>query len=178
MRLPDFIRLGQQEPPLRFLVIGGWAVAAHGHTRMTFDVDFLIRREERQSWFRRTAQAGIEIRHETRTFAQLVEPRTAAVLDLMLVSDDTFEGLWRVSAEVDFGECRARVPSLDHVLALKLHVLKQGLAHRTAKDAEDVEMLARRHGLNLSDPHYEALFLKHGTRELLDTFIRILSHPR
>ena len=37
MELADFIRLGCEPPPLRFLVIGGYAVAAHGHTRATFE---------------------------------------------------------------------------------------------------------------------------------------------
>jgi hypothetical protein len=45
-------------------------------------------------------------------------------------------------------------------LALKLHALKQTLPLRTSKDAEDVEMLVRRHRLNLRHPHYEQLFLK------------------
>ncbi len=30
MEIADFIRLGHQEPALRFLIIGGWAVGAHG----------------------------------------------------------------------------------------------------------------------------------------------------
>ncbi|MEK7677168.1 MAG: hypothetical protein AAB676_15175 [Verrucomicrobiota bacterium] len=36
--LCDFVRIGCEPPPLQFLVIGGYAVAAHGHTRATFDV--------------------------------------------------------------------------------------------------------------------------------------------
>jgi len=46
------------------------------------------------------------------------------------------------------------VPCLDPLLALKLHALKQALPQRTSKDAEDVEILARRNGLNLSEPRY------------------------
>lgn len=178
MELADFISLGVQEPPLRFVIIGGWAVAARGHARMTFDVDFLIRREDRTVWFERTARAGIELRHESRTFAQLVEPSTGSVLDLMFVDDVTFDGIWQASEVFAFGDRQARVPSLDHLIALKLHALKQCLLHRTAKDAEDVEMLARRNGLDLNTPHYEALFLKYGTREIYETFLRILRHPR
>jgi hypothetical protein len=41
IELGDFIQLAGEEPPLRMLVIRGYAVAAHGHTRATFDVDFL-----------------------------------------------------------------------------------------------------------------------------------------
>jgi hypothetical protein len=35
MDVADFIRLSREEPLLPSLVIGGYAVAAHGHTRAT-----------------------------------------------------------------------------------------------------------------------------------------------
>ena len=73
---------------------------------------------------------------------------------------------------------RARIPCLDHLLALKLHALRQALPHRTSKDAEDVEILMCRHGLNLRDPHYEQLFLKYGNREIYETFLRLMRGPR
>lgn len=38
-------------------------------------------------------------------------------------------------------------------------------------------MLARRNRLAPSDPSYEALFRKHGTREIYDTLLRILREP-
>jgi len=37
MELADLIQIGHQEPPLWFLIIGGYAVAVHGHTRATFE---------------------------------------------------------------------------------------------------------------------------------------------
>ena len=176
MELADFIRLGQQDPPLPFLIIGGYAVAAHGHTRATFDVDFLVRRGERAAWFSRLTAAGLKLFGETTAFAQFSQPEAGNELDLMLVEESTFDRMWQASEERDFGGNRARVPCLDHLLALKLHALKQILPHRASKDAEDVEMLVRRHGLNLREPRYEQLFLKFGSRELYDTFLRILRH--
>ncbi len=73
------------------------------------------------------------------------------------------------------GAC-AGVPSVDHLIALKLHSIKQGLAHRTSKDMEDVEMLVRRNKLDLTMAHYEALFLKYGNREIYETILRILKY--
>lgn len=65
-----------------------------------------------------------------------------------------------------------RLGQQEHVL--KLHSLRYGLSHRTAKDAEDIEVLVRRNKVNIQDPRYEQLFLKYGTRELYETFLRIL----
>ena len=110
MELADFIQVGQRAPALRFLIIGGYAVAAHGHTRATFDVDFLARHAERAVWFARLDAAGLSLFGETKAFAQF-------------------------------------------------------------SPSEDGD------GLNLRDPRYEQLFLKYGTRELYDTFLRLLRNP-
>jgi hypothetical protein len=174
MELPDFIRLGQQEPSMRFLIIGGYAVAAHGHTRATFDVDFLVRRAQREAWLSRLDTAGLKLCGQSRAFAQFAQPDGGEGLDLMFVEDATFEPMWTASEERDFAGTRARVPCLDHLLALKLHALKQALPHRTARDAEDVEILVRRNGVDLRQPKYEELFLKYGNREIYETILRIL----
>ena len=171
MELPDFIRLGQEEPPLRFLIIGGYAVAAHGHTRATFDVDFLVRRADRDAWFTRITAAGLKRFGETRAFAQFTPPDGGDSLDLMFVEDATFEPIWAKSEEWNFSKSRARIPHLEHLLALKLHAMKQPLLHRTTKDAEDIEMLVRRNHLDLRQPGYEALFRKYGNREIYETIL-------
>lgn len=177
VELADFIRVGEQEPPLPFLIIGGYAVAAHGHTRATFDVDFLVRRSDRDVWFNRLVANGLKLFGETRAFAQFTQPGGGDGLDLMFVDPLTFDPMWQASEKRDFGGSAARVPCLDHLLALKLHALKQALPHRTAKDAEDVEVLLRRHGINLREARYEELFLRYGTREIYEAFLRLLRDP-
>ncbi len=161
MELPDFIQIGNQAPPLRFLIIGGWAVGAHGNPRATFDVDFMIRRADRDGWFERAMACGMKLFRESGAFAQFTQAGDA--FDLMLVADQTFGKMWDASEARAFGEMKARVPCLDHLLALKLHALRQNLAHRTSKDADDVEVLLRRHEINLGDSHYKTLFLKYAT---------------
>ena len=174
MELTDFIQLGCKEPSLPFLIIGGYAVATHGHTRATFDVDFLVRRADREAWFARLRAAGLRLFGESTSFAQFSQAEGGDSLDLMFVREATFEQMRQASEERTLDGQRARVPSLDHLLALKLHALKQALPHRTSKDAEDVEILIRRNGLDLGNPRYEQLFLKYGNRELYDAFLRIL----
>jgi hypothetical protein len=177
MDLPAFIRLAQNPPPLQFLIIGGHAVAAHGHTRSTFDVDFLVRQKDRPLWTERATRAGLTAISETASFIQFAQESKRDGLDVMFVNDATFDQLSSASVERPFGDVTARIPSVDHLLALKLHALKQGLARRTSKDAEDVEMLARRNNLDLAQAHYEQLFLKYGTREIYETILRILRQP-
>jgi hypothetical protein len=177
MKLPDYLRLAQGPPRLDLLVIGGYAVAAHGFARSTFDVDFLVPRADLPRWKPRLAAAGLQLVSERPAFAQFEAPAGGDPLDLMLVDDASFQKLWTDARAQEFDGVAAKVPSLDHVLALKLHVLRQALPHRTGKDAEDVEMLLRRHQVPLASEHYRELFLKYGNQELYDTFARLLRHP-
>lgn len=177
MDFQDYLEIAREKPALPFLIIGGYAVAAHGHSRATFDVDFLASRNNREEWRQRLLRHGFQLASESASFSQFSPPDQSPGLDLMFVSDGTFELFRAASQTKEFGNSTAQVPSLDHLLALKLHVLKQGLAHRTFKDAEDVEMLARRNKINLDDERYEKLFLKYGTREIYETIKRLLRAP-
>jgi hypothetical protein len=173
MNIDGFIELANRPTSLRFLVIGGYAVAAHGHTRATFDVDFLALKEDREEWIGRLIAAGLDKVSETNAFAQF-SSKTGDGFDLMFVNAQTFEQMWSMAQEREFNGRLARMPCLDHLLALKLHALKQKSPYRTSKDAEDVELLVRRNQLDISLPQYEQLFLKYGTREIYETFLRIL----
>ena len=175
MTIDGFIELANSSPALRFLVIGGYAVAAHGHARATFDVDFLVLKEDRNVWSEKISRIGLKKVAETNAFAQFAQQHGEG-LDLMFVNAETFEQMWSASQKRAFGPNEARIPSLDHLLALKLHALKQKLPHRTSKDAEDVEVLIRRNKLDIARPHYEKLFLKYGTCEIYETFLRVLRH--
>ena len=176
MELSEYIALGNQEPRLDFLVIGGFAVGAHGHTRFTADVDFLVRRSERNQWVEKVAAIGMSIAAETNAFIQFLPGKATAPLDLMLVDDKTFAELFAGAEQKEFPGAKALVPTLDHLLALKLHVLKQGLRHRTSKDADDVQMLVRRNKLDLRSEHYRQLFLKYGNEQIYETILRVIRY--
>ena len=159
MDIGELLIVGDEAPALRFLVIGGYAVNAHGYSRTTIDIDFLVRREDRALWMARLCQRGCAILREADVFMQFTQERGTAI-DLMLVRDETFEQFWTASEERTAMGVLVRVPSLDHLIALKLHALKQQLAQRTFKDADDVESLVRMNKLDLQSPRYEQLFLK------------------
>jgi hypothetical protein len=176
MSLPTFVQLAQHPPALPFLLIGGHAVAVHGHVRMTFDVDFLARKSDRMEWIQRAAQAGLRCHAQTDNFAQFSTPDDSDDLDLMLVSDDTFDRIQATRMEVEIGAVRVPVPSLQHLIALKLHAIRHSPDSRMSKDAADIEMLLRRHGIRLKTNDWQQLFLQHGSREILETFQRLLRH--
>jgi hypothetical protein len=175
MNVPELLDFVASPPSLQHLLIGAYAVGLHGHTRTTFDLDILARKSNRSEWTKKVVAAGLNIYAENENFTQFSQTAGEA-FDIMFVNEGTFEMLWTASVERDLFSKPVRIPSLDHLLALKLHALKSQPPHRTSKDAEDVEMLARRNGLDLTQKQYEELFLKFGTREIYETILRILKY--
>ena len=138
MNITDFINLARQAPELRLVVIGSYAAAAHGYQRAVFHIDFLAREEDRDAWITKLLAAGLRKVSEASVFAQFSQ-EDGEGFDLMFVNRETFEQMWRDSFEQRFDEHVARAPHVDHLLALKLYALKQKVAHRTRKDATDIE---------------------------------------
>jgi hypothetical protein len=62
--------LASPEPPLPYLVIGGYAVAAHGYSRLTFDIDILVRRVDKEVWHERCLKAGLRCIGRSNSFSQ------------------------------------------------------------------------------------------------------------
>lgn len=170
--------LANQEPPLPYLVIGGYAVIAHGFVRATIDLDLLICRDQRKSWEERARKAGFKVFFETGNFIQFSYKGDQIGLDLMMVGRSTFDPMYQASEPKMVQEVEVKVPCLDHLLALKLHAAKNAKGLRIAKDLQDIEMLARKHQLALNDEHYRALFNKYGTEDIYQVVIRSLNNEQ
>ena len=177
----DFKQVGalaNQAPPLPFLVIGGYAVVAHGFVRTTVDIDLLICQEDREEWENRTTKKGFSIFHQTNTFIQLGYKDDQIGLDLMIVGKSTFDPMYQESQPNTIEDVNVRVPCLDHLLALKLHAAKNAKGLRISKDLQDIEMLARKNQLALNSEHYRALFNKYGTEEIYQVLIQSLNNDQ
>lgn len=86
------------EAHLAFLIIGGLAVNAYGHTRTTYDADLLIPRRDLPAWKALLQKFGSVVRHEQENFTQFQTPlHGMRPVDLMLVNDRTFEKLSRAA---------------------------------------------------------------------------------
>jgi hypothetical protein len=98
-------------------------------------------------------------------------------LDLMFVNDRTFEAMFRVSTEVRFGEARARIPSLEHLVALKLHMLRHGSRHRALRHLNDIFQLTRVNRTEVADHIYVELLAEFVLSTGLDTRVRESEAP-
>lgn len=157
------------------MIIGGMAVIAHGYPRDTFDLDYLVRRSDREAWKIALAAHEYRLAYEHDNFAQFTAEPGETDVDLMFVNDSTFDVMFAASAVQDTGASQARFPSLEHLIALKLHVLKQGLRHRMLKDMDDVINLLLANRVDLRQENWRKLFEKYGNRELYEKIARAIA---
>ena len=126
---------------LPLLVIGGHAVNAYGYARTTLDVDILIAIESFSQWRPAFESLGYVWTGQTENFARLDPPSddpTAFPIDVMFVSTETFAKLHAEKKELDFGAARLPVPQPMHLIALKLHAMKNPERLKKGKDLPDI----------------------------------------
>lgn len=162
---------------LRFLVIGGLAVNHYGYSRDTGDLDFFISQNDREEWMKILADFGYVSHHDGGNFIQYNPPvQNAWPVDLMLVQEKTFAPIFAASCVANFFGVISRVPSLEHLIALKLHALKNTRMTRFLKDFLDVEYLIRLNRLDIKSRIICELFDKYGTPDLYEKVFRSLAN--
>ncbi|MEK7685307.1 MAG: nucleotidyltransferase family protein [Verrucomicrobiota bacterium] len=161
---------------LRFIVIGGHAVMQHGYQRGTEDADILVDKNDRVLWQRIAEGLGYKFHHDGGAFLQYDAPEAAAWdLDIMLVPAETFHRLWAEIQPSQLEGASVAVPSLQHLLALKIHALKHGHGLRVLKDMDDVANLVLANRVDVRSEWFRQLFEKHGNMKLYERIVRILA---
>ena len=175
----SFFRIIHEEAArrnLRFLVIGGLAINHYGFSRETSDLDFFISQNDRTEWLKLLGVFRYTIQHDGGNFIQYYPPeQNAWPVDLMLVQEKTFATILASSHEAEFFGVRTRVPSLNHLIALKLHALKNTRLHRFLKDFLDVENLIRINHVDIKSSEVRELFAKYGTQDLYEKVSKSLA---
>ena len=160
-----------EEQKLGFLVIGGHAVNAYGYSRFTKDLDLLVSKADRDAWISGLAHAGFKLENDGEIFLQMEGGEFRWPLDLMLVPEPTFQEMHRQSRSVPMGSADVRIPSLEHLFALKFHVLKQELPRRGFKDFLDVISLADYNSVDLKSDKIRLLCEKYGSSRIYERLL-------
>jgi predicted nucleotidyltransferase len=149
-----------------FLVIGGYAVLAHGYVRATDDLDLIVQREQRVQLSKLLRDLGMSVKNDATNFVQFDFRDEAGMdVDLMFVSNEVFSQLVQASVEAKVEGAYVRVVSLLHLIALKCHALQHSKSIRRLKDMDDLIQLILINQLDLNQPELQAIILKHGNAE-------------
>ena len=151
---------------VRCVLIGGFAVNYHKVTRQTIDVDFLITEDDFEKILDMLNKEGFKVEYRNEVFAGLSD-REGYIMDLdfMFVEKDTIDKIIKESEPASIGTQKFLVPSVRHLIALKLHAMKYN-AKRQYKDLLDIIELVKANKVNVKTAEFKELCLKYGNDEL------------
>lgn len=159
---------------LPFLVIGGYAVMAHGFIRATEDLDLLAKASQRARWRELLEGLGMPLHHEGGTFLQFKAPPSGRLpVDVMLVADEVFARMQSTAELMRFESAEVGVVSLIQLIALKCHAIRHADEQlRVLKDMDDLVHLIQLNGLDLRESELRTIILKHGNEDLYEKLQR------
>ena len=146
------VRSFLEERGYRSAVIGGVALAAYGHPRLTLDLDIVTDAAAQDALVALMEARGFATLHRSAGYSNHRHPRSShGRVDFMYVRGDTAE---RVFAEVrqlagPRGESVA-VPRPEHLVAMKVRAIVEA-PERTWQDLADIGYLIRLDGVNLGE---------------------------
>lgn len=163
---------------LDFLLIGGHAVNAHGFIRTTTDFDFLLASRDLRVWSEVLKAAGYTLVAPERpitSFAQF-KPREDGGfrVDLMLVNDATFAKLLAGSEWREFGHRRVRLIGALHLIALRLHALREAHRVEAGVDYMDVAQLIRLKHIDIASDEFQEILNRYATPAIRERLLRDL----
>lgn len=149
------------------VLIGGFAVNYYKVTRQTADIDFLIADDATEKISGLFKNEGYQLDYAQEAFARLKSNREYLMdLDFMFVDKETLDKIIKAGREVKIAGCKFVVPSLEHLIALKLHSVKCNPKLRENKDMPDIIGLIRVNKVEVKNDEFKNLCLKYGTAEL------------
>lgn len=154
------------------VLIGGFAVNYYKVTRQTADIDFLITRDDFEKISSLLEEKGFKKDNVQEVFARFLgESPHLMDIDFMFVDKETLDKIIKGGREITIAGQKFIVPSLNHLIALKLHAIKYNPKIREYKDLLDIIELIKINRLKVKDSEFKNLCLKYGTEELYNKIL-------
>jgi hypothetical protein len=151
----DLIANAAKQANVRLILIGGFAVNAYGIARNTRDVDFLTTDEAYPQLREVLARSGYEEDARSDVCAKLRHKDPQAMpVDFVFVDAETFSAIWKSSRDSVASGHTFKVPSLLHLIALKMHAIKKGSKDRVWRDLPDIINLVTANQIDVSSPEF------------------------
>ncbi len=161
-----------REEGVSCVLIGGFAINHYRVTRQTADVDFLITKEDFDKISGLLEKAGYKKSLLQDNFAQLQSSRLSLLdVDFMFVDEETLKKIMSEGERFKIVGQEFIVPSLHHLIALKLHSIKHNPKIRLTKDFPDIINLIRINEVNVKDKKFKEVCLKYGTAGIYDKIV-------
>ena len=161
-----------QEEGVSCVLIGGFAINHYRVTRQTADVDFLITKEDFDKISGPLEKAGYKKALLQKNFAQFESGKLSLLdVDFMFVDQETLAKIIKAGEKLKIVGRTFTVPSLLHLIALKLHSIKHNQKIRLTKDLPDIINLMRINKIDVKDKDFREVCLKYGTEEIYNKIL-------
>lgn len=150
-----------------YILIGGFAVNYYKLARQTADVDFLIVKDDYEKMEPLLEREGFKKDFTQEVFVRLTSNKPYLMdIDFMFVDKETYDKILKEGKKTKIAGNEFIVPSLNNLIALKLHALKYNFKMRQNKDIPDIINLIKINHLHFKSKEFEELCLKYGTKEI------------
>lgn len=164
-----------KEKQIVCVLIGGFAINYYKVTRQTIDVDFLITKDDFTKIAPLLIDAGYKQQYSQEVFSRFADRGKYYMdLDFMFVDKETLQKIIKTGKEIEIARLKFTVPSLENLIALKLHAIKFNPKNREFKDLPDIINLIRANNFNYKTEDFKNLCIKYGTKEMFDKITEIL----
>ena len=156
-----------------FAVIGAFGLQAYGLTRATRDLDFAVETAVQDELVDYLVSQGYETLHLSSGYSNHLNPDPGlGRLDFVYVEGETARLLFASAREaLEIGGIRAHVPAPEHLVAMKVHAIKNDPS-RTFRELADIQFLMSLPGVNMEQ--VRTYFEKAGLLERYDEIRRFL----
>ena len=112
-------------------------------------------------------KAGYSRDYIEKVFTRFKAPESYQMdIDFMFVDRDTIDKIIKDGKEISIAKQKFIVPSIDALIALKLHALKYNIKIRQNKDLPDIIDLISINKVDFKSKKFKELCLKYGTEEI------------
>jgi len=154
------------------ILIGGFAINFYNVTRNTLDVDFLITKDDFEKIKKTLLDAGYAENFATDITIRLSSKRDDLDIDFVMVDDSTRDRIISDGKEVKVVGERLTVPSVDHLITLKLHAIKNNKKNRMWKDMPDIIRLIQANNVDCESEAFKRACLKYGDVDIYKTILK------
>jgi hypothetical protein len=154
------------------VLIGGFAINFYKVTRNTLDIDFLITKEDFAKIKDALLFAGYAEEFATDVAIRFSNKIDALDIDFMIVDNKTREKIIRDGKMTEVVGEKLIIPSIDHLIALKLHAIKHSKKNRIWKDLPDIIRLIQMNKIDYKKRGFRELCLKYGNNEIYQTIVK------
>ena len=138
-------------------------------TRQTLDVDLMIAVDDLDKASRALQEAGYQRGLESPVVVRFRgDGKLFLDIDLMMIDLATLQKVLKQGQNFTIAGHSFKVPSLEHLIAMKLHALKNDPESRGPKDLLDIIQLVRRNGMDVQGAQFRKLCATYGAPGLFE----------